>query len=70
MAIKEDILEELKLVKKKVSDLDRELHIFREEYVDTHLSKEERETLKNAFEEDKQEKTIPLADIDKRPRVY
>ncbi len=50
-------------------DPKKELHEFKEEYADTHLTEEERKMLAEALEEEKQGKTVSLADIKKRLKL-
>ena len=60
------ILKELRSMKTKMVEMDKELHRLREEFEDTHMSIEERETLFNALDDEKNGKTVSLAEMRKR----
>ncbi|HLF54573.1 MAG TPA: hypothetical protein VI612_02540 [Candidatus Nanoarchaeia archaeon] len=64
--IEKKILAELKSVKAKVAEMDKELHLLREDFSDTHLSEEERKMVAEALEEVRQGKTVPLEVVKKR----
>lgn len=65
-AVEQRILDELKSVKEKVAEIDKELHQLREDFADTHLSDEERRMLAKALKEEQEGKTVPLAEVEKR----
>jgi len=56
-------------IMQELKNLKRELHEFKEEYADTHLTEEEREMVAKSIEEEKQGKTISLADLKKHLKL-
>ncbi|MEK6823183.1 MAG: hypothetical protein AABY13_05110 [Nanoarchaeota archaeon] len=64
--VTQKILDEIKFVRAKVTEIDRELHDLREEFADAHLSEQERKMLLNALEEEREGKTIGLAEMQRR----
>lgn len=58
--VEQQILDEVRVVKGKIIEIDRELHRLREEFEDTHLSEEERTMLGEALEEERKGETVSL----------
>lgn len=61
----EKIAEDMKFVKEKVAEIDKELHKLREEFEEAHLTDEEQELLAKAREEYRKGKTKPLEQLEK-----
>ena len=55
--------------KKELRNLKREFHELKEGYADAHLTEEERKLIAKAIEEEKQGKTISLADLKKHLKL-
>ena len=59
-------MQELAFVRSKVIEIDKELHDLREDFADTHLSKEEQKLLAGALQEEHEGKNISHKELKKR----
>jgi len=65
-AMERKILDELASVKSKLVEMDKELHGLREDFAETHLTEEERKKIADALAEEKEGKTVSLAEMKKQ----
>lgn len=60
------ILKELNSVKSKMAQMDKELRLLREEFEDAHLNADDKRAIAAALEDEKNRKTVSLAEVRKR----
>jgi hypothetical protein len=61
--VNKKVLDELKLVKKAMSKMSRELHKLREDFEDTHMSEDDRKALLAALEDEKNGDTVSTQEL-------
>lgn len=67
--VQKEILNELKAVKAKVFEMDKEIHKLREDFADSHMSEDDRNALGEALEDERKGENISLAEMRKRLRI-
>jgi hypothetical protein len=65
-AMTKKVLDEIQAVKTKVDEMDKELHLLREEFKETHLTEEERKLIAEALDEECKGKTTSLEHLKKQ----
>ena len=63
------VLDELKAVKKTVTEMNRELHKLREDFEDAHLSEDDRKALIAALDDEKYGRTVSGVSLRKQLRL-